>query len=327
MGIDWQPLVELIRARQTFLITSHVRADCDAIGSEVALAEVLESLGKHVLVVNGDAVPEHIEFMDPQRRVRVVGTTAPLEAPRGIEVAIVVDTSAWSQLGAMADVIRAFAGERVVIDHHLSEDDLRAHVFKDSTSEATGRLILELAEALGARVTPEIANALFAAIATDTGWFRFSSVTEKTFAALAKLTAAGANPQRTFSQLYEQHSLPRLRLRGRILDHVSEECGGRLLWTYVASEDFSATGAQLTDTEDSINMLLAVAGVQAAIMFVELEPGVTKVSLRSRGELDVRQIAEQFAGGGHKQAAGVTISQDREAAQQAILDAVCASMA
>jgi phosphoesterase RecJ-like protein len=116
-----------------------------------------------------------------------------------------------------------------VIDHHVSEDDLKARVFMDSTSEATGRLILELAEALGAKVTPEIAAALFAAIATDTGWFRFSSVSDKTFAALAKLVAAGAEPQRTFSQLYERHSLPRLKLRGRILDHVVSECGGRLL--------------------------------------------------------------------------------------------------
>jgi phosphoesterase RecJ-like protein len=326
MAIDWQPLVELIRANQTFLITSHVRGDCDAIGSEVALAAMLESLGKHALVVNGDAVPEHIEFMDPGRRVRVAGTTAPLEGLRGIEILIVVDTSAWSQLGAMADVVRNFHGERVVIDHHVSEDDLRALVFKDPTAEATGRLILELAEALGARVTPEIAAALFAAIATDTGWFRFSSVTERTFAALAKLAAAGANPQRTFSQLYEQHSLPRLRLRGRILEHVTSECGGRLLWTYVSTEDFKATGAQRTDTEDAINMLLAVAGVEAAIMFVELEPGVTKVSLRSRGAFDVRAIAEQFGGGGHRQAAGVTLSKGRDEVQRAILDAVCASM-
>lgn len=326
MAIDWQPLVELIRTHQSFVITSHVRGDCDAIGSEVALAALLESLGKHVQVVNGDAVPEHIEFMDPHRRVRVVGATAALEGLRGVEVLIVVDTSAWSQLGAMADVVRAFPGKRVVIDHHVSEDDMRAEVFKDSTAEATGRLILELAEALAARVTPEIAAALFAAIATDTGWFRFSSVSEKTFAALAKLVAAGANPQQTFSQLYEQHSLPRLRLRGRILEHVKEECGGRLLWTYVSTADFAATGAQKTDTEDAINMLLAVAGVQAAILFVELEPGVTKVSLRSRSAVDVRAIAEKFGGGGHRQAAGVTMTMDREEGQRAILDAACACM-
>jgi phosphoesterase RecJ-like protein len=326
MSIDWAPLVELVRENQTFLITSHLRADCDAIGSEIALATVLESLGKHALVVNSDDVPEHIEFMDPQRRVKVLGRTAPLEALRGIDVLIIVDTSAWSQLGGMADVVRAFRGRRAVVDHHVSEDNLGAEVFKDSTAEATGRLILELAEALGVKVTPEIAAPLFAAIATDTGWFRFSSVSEKTFAALAKLVAAGANPQRTFGQLYEQHSLARLRLRGRILDHVVSECGGRLLWTYVSSQDFADTGAQKTDTEDAINMLLAVGGVEAAILFVELEPHVTKVSLRSRGAFDARMVAEQFGGGGHQAAAGVTQSGTREDVQRAILDAACASM-
>jgi phosphoesterase RecJ-like protein len=326
MAIDWQPLVELIRAHQAFLITSHLRADCDAIGSEVGLAAILESLGKRVMIVNGDAVPEHIRFMDPARRVRVLGATVQLEELRGFDAAVVVDTSAWSQLGPMAEVVRAFPGQRIVIDHHVSEDDMRAAVFKDATAEATGRLILELGEALGATITPEIAAALFAAIATDTGWFRFSSVTAATFAALTKLVAAGAQPQRTFSLLFEQHSLARLRLRGRILEHVTAECGGRLLWTYVSTEDFAATGAQKTDTEDAINMLLAVAGVDAAILFVELESGLTKASLRSRSTFDVRAVAEKFGGGGHRQAAGVTIAEPRVDVQRAILDATCASM-
>jgi phosphoesterase RecJ-like protein len=326
MTIAWAPLAEIIRKHQRFLITSHVRGDCDAIGSEVALAQILESLGKQTLIVNGDEVPEHIAFMDPEHRVRVAGKTAPLEALRGFDAFFIVDTSAWGQLGVAAEAVRSFRGQRVVIDHHVSEDDLGAAVFKDSTAEATGRLILELGEYLGVTITPQIAEPLFAAIATDTGWFRFPSVTEKTFTALAKLVAAGANPTRTFTTLYEQHSLPRLRLRGRILDHVSSECDGRLLWTYVTADDFRETEAQTTDTEDAINMLLAVAGVEAAIMFVELEPGLIKVSLRSRGAFDARAVAEKFGGGGHKAAAGVTHEGTREDVQHAILDAACRAM-
>ena len=326
MTIDWRPLIEIIRQRDSFLITSHVRGDCDAIGSEIALARALKSLGKRVVIVNGDEVPEHIRFMDPEGWVREAGRTAPLEALRGYEALIVVDTSAWAQLGDAAEVVRAFQGVRVVIDHHVSEDDLGALVFKDAEAEATGRLILELIEALGVEVTPEIAEPLFTAIATDTGWFRFPSVTSATFAALAKLTAAGARPTKTFMLLYEQHSLARLRLRGRILNHVHAECDGLLLWTYVTAIDFEECGAQRTDTEDAINMLLAVAGVEAAVMFVELEPGVTKVSLRSRSNFDVRAVAEQFGGGGHRAAAGVTYRGEREDAQRAILDVVCAGM-
>jgi len=322
MKIDWQPLVEIIQSHDRFLLTSHQRADCDAVGSEMALALILETLGKQVAIVNSDAVPEHIAFMDPYGRVAVIGASAPLEAMRAFEVMIVVDTSAWGQLGGMAEVLRSFKGLKAVIDHHASEDDLGAVVFKDSTAEATGRLILQLAKELGVPITPEIAAPLFAAIATDTGWFRFPSVTADTFAALAKLTAAGASPAKTFSLLYEQHSLSRLHLRGRILDHVTPECGGRMMWTYVTAEDFSACGAQKTDTEDVINMLLTVKGVEIAVLFVELESAVTKVSLRSRSGFDLNQFASQFGGGGHKAASGISFPGTMADAQQAVLAAL-----
>jgi phosphoesterase RecJ-like protein len=322
MDIDWRPLKEVIEQRDRFLITSHVRADCDAIGSELGLARILESLGKTAAIVNSDEVPEHIEFMDPDNRIGVLGSTVTLEALRGFEVLVVVDTSAWAQLGEMAQVVRAFPGVRVLIDHHVSEDDLGAIVFKDDHAEATGRLILQVAEALGVKLTREIAEPLFAAIATDTGWFRFSSVTADTFTALSKLTAAGASPGKTFAQLFEQHSLPRLHLRGRILEHVKPDCGNRLLWTYVTAQDFRECGAQRTDTEDAINSLLTVKGVEAAALFVELEPEVTKVSLRSRSEFNVNKVAEMFGGGGHRQAAGITFRGPMIEAQQAVLDAL-----
>ncbi|RIK86645.1 MAG: phosphoesterase [Planctomycetota bacterium] len=326
MAIDWRPLIDIIRRRNRFLITSHLRADCDAIGSEMALARILDSLGKHATIVNGDEVPQHIQFLDPDGRVGTLGSTVMIEALRGFDAMIVVDTSAAVQLGRMAEVLRSFPGVRVVIDHHVSEDDLGAVVFKDDQAEATGRLILELAEALRVEITPQIAEPLLTAIATDTGWFRFSSVTERTFAALARLTAAGASPAKAFSQLFEQHSLPRLHLRGRILEHVAADCAGRMLWTYVTADDFRECGAQKTDTEDAINMLLTVRGVEAAALFVELEPSVTKVSLRSRSSFNVHEVAEKFGGGGHRAAAGITFSGPRIEAQQAILDAVRLAM-
>ena len=326
MDIDWRPLTEVLKQRNRFLITSHMRADCDAIGSEIALARILEALGKTVAIVNADEVPEHIRFMDPDNRVGVLGSTVSVEALRAFDVMIVVDTSAFMQLGPMGDVLRDFPGVRVVVDHHVSQDDMQAMVFKDDRAEATGRLILQVAEALGVEVTPAIANPLFAAIATDTGWFRFPSVTADTFTALAKLTAAGASPVKTFAQLFEQHSLGRLHLRGRILDHVKPECGDRMLWTYVTAADFRECGAQRTDTEDVINMLLTVKGVEAAVLFVELEPEMTKVSLRSRSELNVNKVAEIFGGGGHRQAAGVGFPGPRLEAQQAVLDAMRRAM-
>jgi len=199
-------------------------------------------------------------------------------------------------------------------------------VIRDDTAEATGRMILELAEVLGVKISPEIARPLFAAIATDTGWFRFSSVQEKTFLALAKLVAAGAEPPAIFSALYEQHSLSRLHLRGRILDHVVSDLEGRLMSTHVTLQDFEETGANKTDTEDAINALHTVAGSVVAALFVELEEGVTKVSLRSRTDFDVSAVASQFGGGGHRAASGITYQGSLEEARKDILDALRVAM-
>lgn len=321
MPIDWRPFVELVKQHGSFVITSHMRPDCDAIGSELALAAALQSLGKQVRVVNGDGVPPHIAFIDPRNGVAVLGRDIVAEDVKP-DVFIVVDTSAWGQLGPMADVLRKSTAKKVVIDHHVSEDDLGAVTFKDSTAEATGRLILGTCDALGAPVTPDMATALFAAIATDTGWFRFSSVTPLTFAAIGRLVHSGANPTRIFTALYEQNTIQRLHLQGRILEGARSEFGGRLMLSATTKADLAETGAEATDTEDVINRLLGVTGVEVALLFLEMGPEETKVSLRSRTSIDVRKIAEQFGGGGHAAASGVRFPGPLDKAVPAIVEAV-----
>jgi len=321
MSIDWRPFVEIVRAYKSFVLTSHMRPDCDAIGSELALALALRSLGKVARIVNGDAVPPHIAFIDPHNDVLVLGRdiqAGEVEA----DVLIVVDTSAWAQLGPMTEVVRNSTAKKVVIDHHMSQDDMAAAVFKDVDSEATGRLILGAIDALGVGVTPQIAEPLFAAIATDTGWFRFKSVTALTFAAAGRLVHSGASPSTTFAALYEQNTLARLHLQGRILTAAKTELDGRLIYSTATPQDLAETGAEATDTEDVVNRLLGVAGVEVALLFLELEPNETKVSLRSRTAFDVRKIAEQFGGGGHKAASGVRYPGQLAPAVEALTAAV-----
>jgi phosphoesterase RecJ-like protein len=325
MPINWQPLVELVRTSNSFVLTSHMRPDCDAIGSELGFAHALRLLGKRVRIVNGDPVPPHIGFIDPDREVDVIGQSVSADS-LACDAVVVLDTSAWAQLGPMADVVRTSTARKAVIDHHVSQDDMGALMLKDTTAEATGRLVLEAADALGVKVTPAMAVALFAAIATDTGWFRFASVGEATFAAVARLVAAGARPDVTFAALYEQNSLARVRLQGRILELIQAELDGRLLHSSITQADLRAAGAEPTDTEDVINRLLSVVGVEAALLFVELGPQETKVSLRSRSLVDVRQVAEQFAGGGHRAAAGVRFRGPLAEAQAAVLASVRAAM-
>jgi bifunctional oligoribonuclease and PAP phosphatase NrnA len=323
--IDWKPFVMLVKESHSFILTSHMRPDCDAIGSELAMAHALRSLGKEVRIVNGDGVPPHIAFIDPDHDVKVLGDDV---SPGDLkcDVHIVLDTSAWGQLGPLADVLRHTTARKVVIDHHVSEDDLGAITFKDTNAEATGRLVLEASDALGVMTTPAMAAAMFAAIATDTGWFRFNSVTASTFAVTARLVASGAQPSKIFAALYETNSLARLLLQGRILTNTKAELGGLLLTSTVTLADFEETGAEQTDTEDIINRLLAVAGVQVAVLFVELTPVETKVSLRSRSAFDVSAIAEEFHGGGHRAASGIRFPGPIAFAENEVLAAVRKAM-
>ncbi|MGE0606996.1 MAG: bifunctional oligoribonuclease/PAP phosphatase NrnA [Pirellulales bacterium] len=324
--IDWPRLAKLIHAHRRFTLTSHVKPDCDALGSEVGLAAVLESLGKQVAIVNADPVPPHLRFIDPEQRIKQLGIDISAESAVDCDALIVADTSAWIQLGAMGDVLRKTRGTRLVLDHHVSEDDLGAEYFKNPQAEATGRLVVELADELDVSLTPRIAAPLFTAIATDTGWFRFSSVTGDTFRTIGRLIDACAKPAVIYNALYERHTLARVQLMGRILARTTSELEGRLIHTVALQQDFVETGALPGDTEDLVNTTLAVAGTQVAVFFSEQPNGSFKVSFRSRCEVDCAKVAEQFGGGGHRAAAGATVTGDWPIVRAKVLDGVRAAM-
>jgi bifunctional oligoribonuclease and PAP phosphatase NrnA len=322
MPIDWTPLRKLVAKCDSFALTTHTRADCDAIGSELGLLYALEALGKRVRIINADAPPDHIRFIDLEGRVEVLGEGVTVEEVHQADAHIICDTSAWGQLGAMADVIRSTPAQRFVIDHHQSGDDLGATVLKDDTAEATGRLIVEAFDALGVQLSPKAAMPLFTAIATDTGWFRFPSVTPITYRTIARLMEAGANPSELFQQLYDRNTAARVRLHGRIMESLTLELDGRVAFGQATDEDFLATGAAQADTEDVVNRLLSVEGVEVAVLLGNMEPGLIKASLRSRTIVDVRPVAELFGGGGHAKAAGVRIRGTLAEARAKLLAAV-----
>lgn len=326
MTIDWSPFVATVGAAQRILLTTHIRSDCDALGSEIGMALALESLGKQVRIVNGDAVAEHLRFVDPQRRIEALGTDVLVDELLDYDVLIVLDTSAWIQLGDMGEVVRRTTAKKLVVDHHVSEDDLGAHVCKDATSDSTGRLVIQAADALGCQITQPMAFALLAAITTDTGWFRFHSTSGETLRAAARLLDAGARPEALYRKLYEQDSLARLKLVGRALERTTTECDGRLIYIWLTLEDFQATGADPSDTEDLINYTLRVRGSEVALLFTEIEPDKFKVSFRSRSDVDCCELAQQFAGGGHSRASGATISGTLDEVRTRVLTAARTAM-
>jgi phosphoesterase RecJ-like protein len=320
MSIHWDRLAEVIHRNQNFVLTSHIRPDCDALGSELGMCGILESLGKKVQIINGHPTPPLLTFLDPAQKIKVLGEHLYADDVRG-DCLIVLDTSAWAQLGPMADVLRRFSGDKICIDHHVGEDDLGTTFFKDTSAEATGHLVAKCAKHLKAPITRHMASALFAAIATDTGWFRFASTTSETYRVIADLMDAGADPSGTYGDLYERDTIGRVRLRGRILSRTESELDGRLVHTFVRKEDFTETGALPSDTEDAINLTLAIAGTQMAIILVEQLKGGFKISFRSRCHVDCNVLARNFGGGGHRAAAGAYVEGEFAEVQNRILTA------
>ena len=324
MTIDWQVFASTVHAARRILLTAHVRPDGDCIGSEIAMERVLKSLGKDVRIVNVHQTPPTLAFLDPMNVIRRLDDFTEADAAwiDGIDLLFILDTRSWAQLGAMGEIVKTTRAKKIALDHHYRGDDIGAENFVDDTAEATGALVVQAAQALGVPLSKEVAAPAFAALATDTGWFRFSSVTPQTFRTAAELVDAGAEPARLYRELYEQESLGRLRLIGRILAKAEASLDGLVMCTWVTLDDLKQAEALPSDTEDVVNMLLQVNGSKIAVLFSELKTNCFKVSFRSRCEVDCSRLAALFGGGGHKQASGATLDMPFDAAKQSVLDAI-----
>jgi phosphoesterase RecJ-like protein len=321
--IDWTPFVELVRTHQRFLLTTHIRPDGDGLGSMLALAEVLERQGKQVLMVIASAFPPRYRFLDPEGGIKRLEPSAATWA--GSEPVFVLDTGTWSQLGDFGPMLRSLPGPKVVIDHHLTQDDLGTVCLVDTSAEATGRLMFEGIQALGEPLPERAASFLLVALAMDTGWFRHSNTTARTFTLAAKLLEAGARPEVLYQHLFEENSLSGLKLRGLVLERLQVTCNGRVAYTEVRRGDYAATGAVPQDTEDLINYTRSLAGVEVGLLFMEQPRGGVKVSFRSRDSVDVARVAERFGGGGHRQASGAVVQGSLDEARSRVLEAVAAA--
>jgi phosphoesterase RecJ-like protein len=318
MPLDWAPLVDLVRRHQTFLLMTHVRPDADGLGSQLALADALGRLGKAARVAIASRLPPRYAFLDPGRTV--IEDFHP-DRFRPADAIFVLDTGTWGQLGEFGPWLRTQNVSKAVIDHHRTQDDLGGLQFVDVSAEATGRLAYEIIRALGAPLSPAAAHYLFMAVALDTGWFRHANTTAATFELAAELVRAGANPTPLYEHLFECAPLARFKLVGTALGRMQVRAGGRVAYTEVYLTDYAGTGAVPGDTEDLINYPRAIDGVEVALIFIEQPEGGTKVSFRSKA-VDVSKVAERFAGGGHKLAAGARLDEPLPAARETVLAAV-----
>ncbi len=320
MSIDWSGLVEIIDQHQRFVLSSHVRPDADALGSELAFASLLRSRGKEVWIINPGATPAHLQFLDPEQQARAINEQPGLvQKIRECDVHVVLDTSAWGQLAEVGKELAKSPALKVVIDHHVSSDDLGAREFKDTLSPATGCLVFAFMEHVGYVPDRWEAECLYTAIATDTGWFRFPATTPETMRIAGQLMVSGAEPAKLFQLLYEQNSLARMHLSGVALQRAVTACSGKLAYSYVTQADLAATQANPADTESLVNECMRLKGVVAAFFLMEQPNRTFKASLRSREQFDVTPIAESFGGGGHRQASGAVIPGPLESALERLV--------
>lgn len=325
MPLDWTPFVEVVGRHERFLLTTHVRPDGDGLGSMRALAEVLRSRGKEVRMVIASVLPPRYGFLNADGGIEQF--SMPGEAWRTAQVIVVIDTGTWNQLGSFGPFLQSSSAVKVVIDHHVTQDDLGAIRFVDATAEATGRLIHEAIGALGTRLPPVAANDLFVALAMDTGWFRHGNTAAKTFTLAANLVEAGARPDLLHDHLFEQGTLPRYRLMGLVLERLQVTHAGRTGYTEIRRADYEATGATPQDTEDLVNYTRSLVGVEVGLLFMEQPRGGVKVSFRSRSRVDVARLAEQFGGGGHRLASGAILECSLDEARTRVLNAVASALA
>jgi phosphoesterase RecJ-like protein len=302
-----------LRIRQSFILTSHARPDGDAIGSQLALAYALDALGKDVRILDHDAVPAPYRDFPGVERISVVpAATGPADAVVFLECS---DPT-------RPEVAGLDGYTRINIDHHLGNTQYGQVNWYDPDAAACGEMVADLIDALGVPWTPAMAEHLYLAIATDTGGFRHGPVTARTFEACRRIAETGVNPSDLSRRIFSSFGLGRVKLTGAMLGAMRLFHRDRLAVLFFDDALLAACGASVDDTEGLVNIPLMAREVEVVALFKQQTPTLCRVSLRSKGDVDVRQVAMGWEGGGHKNAAGLSVTGDFAAAQAAVVAAI-----
>lgn len=323
---DFDKAVELLEKSTNVLITAHEKPDGDACGCIVALCETLGLLGKRAQPLFLSPLPKWYEFV-PSERIPVLGQDMQkeeLEEGRlgQFDLIIIVDSNSHNQLPGLEKFLKQNEAPILVIDHHVTSDGLGDVELSDESAAATGLIVFDLLKHGGWPVNEKMAEALFVATATDTGWFQFRNTDSRVHHACAEFIDAGAEPTQIYDSLYHKFSHARFKLMAAMFDSLELHLDGTYAAMHVSQQDFERTEAEYSDTENLINECHRIATVKASALFIELEDGRVRCSLRSRGAIEVDHIAARFGGGGHKMAAGTYLPGPLENARKLILDAV-----
>jgi phosphoesterase RecJ-like protein len=306
-----QDVLQQIEQRDRFVLTSHARPDGDAIGSALACCQVLRAMGKQADVVLHDGVPRiyrALPFADQVLQAdRVLGN---------YEAAIILECDSIHRT-RLEGLENRFL---ISIDHHVSGRPFADVNWIDPQAVATGEMVFRLAREAGTPFSPEIATCLYTALMTDTGSFMFQGTNEHTFALARELVLAGADPSHCARSIYFAHSVAKMRLLGEALRNLNTE--GNVGWTWVTQKQMERCDAKEEDCEGLVNYVLSIGELEVAAFFRELPDGRFRVSLRSKGKLNVAHVAEGFGGGGHECASGCSVDGPLVQATNQVLDRI-----
>jgi bifunctional oligoribonuclease and PAP phosphatase NrnA len=306
-------VADALRARQTFILTSHARPDGDAVGSQLALAFALDRLGKTVRLLDRDPVPEPYRSFPGIDRIQLVD-----RIDGRADAAVLLECSDLDR-----PEVPGLDGLFVVnIDHHAGNGLYGAVNWFDPTAAACGEMVADIIDALGVAWTPEIASHLYLAISTDTGSFRYGPISARTFEICRRIALAGVEPARLSRQIFDSFTIGRVKLTGALLGGMELHHADRLAILSFDDALLARCGASMDDTEGLVNLPLGAREVVAVALFKRQPSGGFRVSLRSKGDVDVRTVAMQWGGGGHRNAAGCGMTGELDAAKREMVQAL-----
>lgn len=309
---------DAILDRNRFLITSHARPDGDSIGSQLAMAFALDALGKQTRIVNADAAPDHYQGFPGMDRIEIDG-----EAAGDADAVIVMECSDLSRTG-----VTGFDGRFIInIDHHAGNRMYGALNWHDESAAACGEMVFDLIRSLRVPLSEEIATHIYLAILTDTGSFHHSNITPRTFDICRQAVEAGVKPAAMARRVFDSNSFGKLKLIGALLDSMELVDEGRLAVLYMDDNMLEACGCTHNDTEGLINLPLTAREIQAVVFFKAAADNAVRVSMRSKYDVDVRQVANGFGGGGHKNAAGFSVDGPVDRVRPGIIDRLVVAIA
>jgi bifunctional oligoribonuclease and PAP phosphatase NrnA len=304
-------IVDALSSRRRFVISSHARPDGDSIGSQLAMAYALKALGKEVAVINADLAPGPLQAFPGVSEIQI----AP-EATGDFDAAIIMECGDLGRTG-VAGLDRYFV---INIDHHPGNTGYGAIDWFDPKAAACGEMVFELVRALGVAFSSDIATHIYLAILTDTGSFHYSSISPRTFDISRQCLEAGVDPVAVARNVYDSNNMGRLKLFGAVLSAMQIDQTGRVAIVYLDHEMAREAGGTYEDTEGLINLPLTVKEIQAVVFFKQAEQDEYRVSMRSKGEIDIGAVAKEFGGGGHKNAAGCTVTGPIDALQKTFVE-------